>query len=87
MGFSRQEYWSGAPLPSLSFRYIAKLFIYTHTHTSAYNAGAARDTSLIPGLGRSPGGGHNNPLQYLYLENPMDRGTWRATVHRVAKSH
>ena len=40
----------------------------------------------IPGLGRSPGGGHGNPLQYSYLENLMDRGVWRATVHRVSKS-
>ena len=40
----------------------------------------------IPGLGRSPGGGHSNPLQYPCLENPMDRGAWQATVHRVAKS-
>ena len=39
-----------------------------------------------PGLGRSPGGGHSNPLQYSCLENPMDRGAWWATVHRVAKS-
>ena len=35
---------------------------------------------------RSPGGGHGNPLQYSCLENPMDRGAWRATVHRVTKS-
>ena len=39
----------------------------------------------IPGLGRSPGGGHGNPLQYSCLENPTDRGAWRATVRRVAK--
>ena len=39
-----------------------------------------------PGSGRSPGGGHGNPLQYSCLENPMDRGPWRATVHGVAKS-
>ena len=39
-----------------------------------------------PGLGRSPGGGNGNPLQYSCLENPMDRGAWWATVHRVAKS-
>ena len=45
-----------------------------------------RDTGSIPGLGRSPGGGHGNPLQYSYLENPMDRGAWQATVHRIAKS-
>ena len=40
----------------------------------------------IPGLGRSPGGGHGNPLQYSCVENPMDRGGWRATVHGVTKS-
>ena len=50
---------------------------------SACNAG---DLGLIPGLGRSPGGGHGNPRQYYCLENPMDRGAWRATVHGVAKS-
>ena len=42
--------------------------------------------SLIPGLGRSPGEGHGNPLQYYFLENPMDIGAWQATVHRVAES-
>ena len=42
--------------------------------------------SLIPGPGRSPGGGHGNPLQSSCLENPMDRGAWRAAVHGVAKS-
>ena len=41
---------------------------------------------LIPGLGRSPGGGHGNPLQYPCLENPMDRGAWRATVHGVSQT-
>ena len=50
---------------------------------SAYNAG---DMGLIPGSGRSPGGGNDNPLQYSCQENPMDRGAWLATVHRVAKS-
>ena len=50
------------------------------------NTGDIRDVGLIPGLGMSPGGGHGNPLQYSCLENPMDRGAWRATVHRVAKS-
>ena len=50
----------------------------------AANAGAV---SLIPGLGRSPGEGNGNPLQYSCLENPMDRGAWQATVHGVAKSH
>ena len=41
---------------------------------------------VIPGLGRSPGGGHVNPSQYSCLENPMDRGAWRATLHGVTKS-
>ena len=50
---------------------------------SAYNTG---DLGLIPGLGRSPGGGHGNPLQYSCLETPMDRGAWWAIVHGVAKS-
>ena len=44
------------------------------------------DTSLIPGSGRSPGGGNGNPLQYSCLENSMDRGAWQATVHWVTKS-
>ena len=50
------------------------------------NAGDIRDAGSIPGLGRSPGGGHGNPLQYFCLENPMDRGAWQATVYGVAKS-
>ena len=52
------------------------------------SAGAAGDGNVgsIPGSGRSPGGGHGNPLQYSCLENPMDRGAWRARVHGVTKS-
>ena len=50
---------------------------------SACNVG---DLGSIPGSGRSPGGGHGNPLQYSCLENPMDRGAWWATVHGVTKS-
>ena len=50
------------------------------------NAGDVKDSGLIPGSGISPGGGHGNPLQYSYLENTIDRGAWRAIVHRVAKS-
>ena len=50
------------------------------------NAGDIRDTSLIPVLGRSPGRGHDNPLQYSCLENAMDREAWRATVHGVTQS-
>ena len=46
------------------------------------NAGDIRDSGSVPGGGRSPGGGHGNPLQCSGLENPMDRGSWWATVHR-----
>ena len=45
----------------------------------------AGDVGSIPGSGRSPGGRHGNPLQYSCLENPMDRGAWRATAHKVTK--
>ena len=47
---------------------------------------SAGDTGLIPGLGKSPGGGNGNPLQYSCLDNPMDRGAWRATLHGITKS-
>ena len=47
----------------------------------ACNAGDTRDMGSIPGLGRSPGGGHGNPLQYSCLENPVDRRAWWAIVH------
>ena len=50
------------------------------------NAGDVRDAGLIPGSGRSPGGGHGNPLQCSGLEKSMDRGAWWAIVLRVAKS-
>ena len=50
------------------------------------NAGDLRGVDLIPGSGRPPGRGHRKPLQYSYLENPMDRGAWWATVHGVTKS-
>ena len=50
------------------------------------NTGDTRDTSLIPGWGRSPEGGNDNLFLYSYLENSMDRGAWQATVHGVAKS-
>ena len=49
-------------------------------------AGDIRDLGFIPRSGRSAGGGHGNPLQYAFLENPMKRGVWRAVVHRVAQS-
>jgi len=49
------------------------------------NSGDIRDVGLIPGSGRSPRGGHGNPLQYSCLENLMNRGDWRAMVHRDAE--
>ena len=59
------------------------LLVVKNPHVSA---GGIRDTGSIPRSGRSPGEEHGNPLQYSCLENPMDRGTWLATVHRTAKS-
>ena len=50
------------------------------------NAGDLRDTGSIPGSGRSPEGGHGNPLQYSHMENPMDRGAWQTTDYKVTKS-
>ena len=50
------------------------------------NVGDIRNAGLIPGSGRAPGGGHGNPLQYSFLENPMDRGTWRASRQGHKKS-
>ena len=52
----------------------------------ACNARATGDMGSVPGLGRSPGGWHSNPLQYSCLENPKNRGAWWATVHAVTKS-
>jgi len=49
------------------------------------NAGDIRDAGSIPGSGRSPGEGNDNPLQYSCLENPMERRAWRATAYRVTK--
>ena len=53
---------------------------------STCNEGDAGDLGSVPGLGRSPEGGHGNQLQYPCLENPMDRGAWGFAVHRVAKT-
>ena len=50
------------------------------------NSGDARDAGSIPGSGRSPAVGNDNPFQYSCLENPLGRGAWQATVHGVAKS-
>ena len=50
------------------------------------NAGDIKDTGSIPWWGKSPGGGHGNPLQYSCLENPMNRRAWIAAIHRVTKT-
>ena len=50
------------------------------------NAGDAIDSGSIPGLGKSPGGGHGNPLQYSCLEKPLDTGAWQVTAHQVTKN-
>ena len=65
-----------------SFSYQVVLVI----KNSPADVGDIRDMGLISGLGRSPGEGNGNPLQYSCLENPMDRGAWRATVHSVTQS-
>ena len=64
-------------------RYLSEISGGSNGKGPACNVG---DLGLIPGVGRSPGGGHGNPLQYSGLENPMDRGAWTATFHGVAKS-
>ena len=66
-----------------SVNHISHVVYYIHgfpwwlsSKESACNSGATSDADSIPGLGRSPGGGHGNPLQYSCLENPTDRGAW-----------
>ena len=58
----------------------------TNDKESSANSGDARNAGSIPGSGRSAAGGNGYPLQYFCLENRIDRGVWRATVHRVAQS-
>ena len=74
----KDEYW----IPTVCKGFQAVLVV----QNPPANAVDVRDVGSIPGWGRSPRGGHGNPLQYSCLENPMDRGAWRATVHRVTKS-
>ena len=70
------------------FYWSCSLYILNNSvgKESACSEGDTGDVGSIRGLGRSPGGANNNPLQYSCLKNPMDRGTWRATVHKVTKS-
>ena len=66
--------------------HIVKAMGFPASSTGKESASNTGDSSSVPGSGRSPGGGHGNPLQYSCLENPMDRGAWWATVHGVAQS-
>ena len=95
MGFSRQEYWRGVPLPSTTSMSISTSMCNLISLASQVvlvvknppaNTRDVRDVHSISGWGRSPGGGHGNPFQCSRPDTPMDRGAWRATVHRVAKS-
>ena len=75
----------------MPFTDIFTLILHVHktclsSKESACNAGATGDTGSISGSGRSPGERHGSPLQYFCLENPMGRGAWQATVHRVTES-
>ena len=74
------------------YTYICK-YITAHTHQDFPGGSVSKETGCnagdlgsIPRLGRSPGGWHGNPLQYSYLENPMDRGAWQTTVHGVTRT-
>ena len=75
---TRGQRWSISQVRSLNQNFSGG----SDSKVSVYNVG---DPGSIPGQGRSPGEGNGNPLQYYCLENPMDRGAWRATVHGVAK--
>ena len=79
-------YASVSPQRQQALRELSGLHRGHSGEESASDAGAARDTGSIPGLGKYPGGGHGNPFQYCCLENPMGRGAWKATVHGVTKS-
>ena len=70
----------------MAYQYCRALQVALVVKNLPANAEDIKDSGSIPGLGRSPGGGHGNPLQYSCLENPVDRGTWRTIAHRVMKS-
>ena len=76
------------PLPGLLTEFTNEYFPGGASgKESACNAGDARDKDLIPVSGRSPGEGNGNSLWYSWLENPMEREAWQATIHGVAESH
>ena len=81
MTFSISKLTVSHHLPSLRASQVALV-----VKNPPAKAGDVRDPGSIPGLGRSPGGGYGSPLQYSCLKNPVDRGAWRAIVHRVTKN-
>ena len=78
----RRSKWEGN-IKKRGYMYTWGFPVGSESKESASNVGSL---GSIPGSGRSPGEGNGNPLQYSCLENPMDRGTWWATVHGVTKS-
>ena len=80
--FTSRIYWMAMVWQALSW----SIQVVVVVKKLSASAGDVRDMSLIPGLGRSSGEGHGNPLQYSCLENPVDRGAWQAMAHRVTKS-
>ena len=81
----RQTEWGGVPGHKRSFRHliISVRKNFPDSSVSKESACNAGDLGSISGLGRYPGEGNGNPLQYSCLKNPMDRGAWQAIVHRV----
>ena len=85
----RLQEWAPCVIQQLSISYLFNIWtsqMVLVVKNLPTNTGDIGDTDFIPGLGRCPGGGHSNPLQYSSLENPMDKGAWQVTVNRVAKS-
>ena len=74
------------PIDSYCSRYQLHWNCWSKWHSGKQSTCQAGNEGSVPGSGRSPGKGHDTPLQYSCLENPMDRGAWRATVHGVTKS-
>ena len=83
-GVAKSRTWLSDFHTSHAYRWASQVALLVKNLPA--NAGCERQGSMIPGSGRSPRWGHGNPLQYSCLENPMDRGAWQVTVHRVAKS-
>ena len=91
--FLFHEPCSNTEIVQIVSHFIFPIIVQIVSHISSWiqlknppaNAGDIRDIDSIPLSGRFPGGGHSNPLQYSCLKNPMDRGAWRAVVHRVSK--